>query len=197
MARGRSEPLASKAAAKIIAKGDPIWCPTGQKPGSAGCTAAETTVAALVSDLASKSGAGTVYFTSAYSTPDATFNQTSLTGLTDLTIQGGWNGKTGGAYKLAGVTAFNVPLSVINWNGNVTINNVNISGATGTGLIVGTKGNIHVHAVQSSNNTASGANLDNTSGAGTSAVSVDTSTFTGNTTGAGLLTPTAPSRSPR
>ena len=59
---GTVQPLASKAAAKIIAKGDPIWCPTGQKPGGAGCTAAETTVAALVSDLATKSGAGTVYF---------------------------------------------------------------------------------------------------------------------------------------
>ncbi len=49
-------------------------------------------IAAAVVALASKSGAGTVYFESTYSTNDATFDQTNanLVNLTDLTIQGGW-----------------------------------------------------------------------------------------------------------
>ncbi len=109
---GNALPLATQAAAKTVKKGDPIWCPAGQKPGGAGCTAAETTVASLITDLASESGAGTVYFESTYSTPDATFDQVSMPGLTDLTIQGGWNGKTGTHYKLSGVSAFSVPLTV-------------------------------------------------------------------------------------
>ncbi len=192
---GTVQPLASQAAAKIIAKGDPIWCPTGQKPGGAGCTPPEATVTQLISDLTTKSGAGTVYFTSTYSANDATFDQTNanLVNLTDLTIQGGWNGKVGKSYKLAGVSTFiNVPLSVTNWIGNVTINNVSISGASGNGLTVSTKGNIHVHDVQSNNNTADGASLDNCvqsgpSCTGSGSISVDTSTFNNNTVGDGLF----------
>ncbi len=90
---------------------------------------------ALLSDLASKSGAGTVYFESTYSTNnDALFDHTNsnLSGLTDLTIQGGWNGGTGSGYGLSGVTNFSVPLMVTNWTGNVTINDIIISGVTQT-----------------------------------------------------------------
>ncbi len=177
---GTIQPLASQAAAKIIAKGDPIWCPTGQKPGSPLCTPAEATVTALIGDLASKSGAGTVYFTSTYSVNDATFVQGSMPGLTDLTIQGGWNGKVKG-FKVSGATTFSVPLSILNWIGNVTINNVNISGASSDGLSVTTKGNIKVHQVTSNNNSGDGAFLDNTLGTGN--ISVDTSTFNNNTGG--------------
>jgi len=80
---GTVQPLATQAAADIIATGDPIWCPSGQTPGGAGCTAAETTVAALITDLNGKTGDGTIYFTSTYSTNDATFDHTStdLSGL--------------------------------------------------------------------------------------------------------------------
>ena len=90
-----------------------------------------------------------------------------------------------------------MPLTVINWNGNVTINNVNISGTSGNGLNVLTKGNIHVHDVQSNNNNVAGAYLDNTSGTGTTVI-VDNSIFNGNSADlVCLLTPTVPSRSLR
>ena len=143
------------------AAGAVIWCPTGQKPGSARCTAAEPTVGALLGDLASKSGAGMVYFTSSYSSADATFDHTGLARLTDLTIQGGWNGMMGKGYKLGGLTALSVPLTVQNWVGNVSVNALTISGASGTGLTVHTTGNIHILNVQSKNNTGAGASLDN------------------------------------
>ena len=173
-------PLATQAAANIINTSDPIWCPTGQTPGDAGCTSSETTVTALITDLGSKTGAGTVYFTSTYSTNDATFDHTnaSLTGLTDLTIQGGWNGLTGGSYLLSGISSFSVPLTVTNWIGDVTLNDLAISGAAGNGLTVNTAGNIHVHHV-SSDATADGAYLNNSSGS--SSITVDgSSNFSGN-----------------
>ena len=129
--------------------------------------------------------------------PPSDQSNVNLALLTDLTIQGGWNGKVKG-YKVKGVSTFSVPLTVINWNGNVTINNVNISGTSGNGLNVLTKGNIHVHDVQSNNNNVAGAYLDNTSGTGTTVI-VDNSIFNGRLllTLVCLLTPTVPSRSLR
>ncbi len=148
-----------------------IWCPNGFRPGSPRCTRAENSVTALISDLASKSGAGTVYFTRRYSLNDVTFNGSNLSGLTDLTIQGGWNGLLGTGYihlrQVSGVSTFSVPITIINWTGNVTVNNISITNPTGTGLTVQTKGNITVYNVNSSNNTNSmGASLDNHTGSG-------------------------------
>jgi hypothetical protein len=93
---GTVQPLATQTAANIINSNDPIWCPLGAMPGDPNCTAAESSVTDLLADLASKSGAGTIYFESTYSTNDATIDRNdpihNLTNLTDLTIQGGWNG---------------------------------------------------------------------------------------------------------
>jgi len=139
-ANGQPLPLASQAAADAIAASDPMWCPTGQTPGGAGCTISYPTVTQLISNLGTKSGAGTVYFTPVYSTADATFdhNDANLSNLTDLTIQGGWNGSTGGAYALSGNSTFSVPILVLNWNGSVTINNVTVEGASGAGIGIST-----------------------------------------------------------
>ena len=187
-ATGTAQPLATQAAANIIKSNDPIWCPLGTTPGDSNCTTSESTVTALLSDLASKSGAGTVYFESTYSTNnDALFDHTNsnLSGLTDLTIQGGWNGGTGSGYGLSGVTNFSVPLMVTNWNGNVTINDIIISGVTqtqtsnltggtnttGDGLTVtiapSSTGDIALHNVKSNNNAGRGTYLDNCALSGT------------------------------
>ena len=185
-ATGTAVPLATQAAANIIKTGDPIWCPTGQTPGGAGCTAAETNVGSVITDLGSKTAAdGTVYFTSSYATNDATFDG-STSALTawanyQLTLQGGWNGSTGGSYGLSGVTTFTVPVSVINWNNDVTINDITISGATGDGLTVteasGSTGNINLNNVKSNGNSGRGAKLDNSKGSG--AITVTSTTYSG------------------
>jgi len=174
-AMGNKVPLGSQAAADIIDASDPIWCPSGDLPDNANCTAGYTTVALLISHLGTKSGAGIVYFanTSTYATNDATFNQNNahLTNLTDLTIQGGWNGSTSSPV-ISGVTTFSVPVTITNWNYDVTLNDIVISGVTSgnNGLTVKTKGNITLHNVKSNNNSGGvgGAKLDNTSGSGTS-----------------------------
>ena len=168
---GDLEPLASEEAAAIIAKGDPMWCPALVDPGGAGCTAAFATVTLLIADLAAnpKSGAGTIYFTPTYAVDDVSFDHSvaALNTLTDLTIQGGWNGLIGVDYALSGVSVFSVPISVTNWEGSVTIKNITVSSGAGDGIHVQTKGDINLENVTSSNNTAgSGAYLDNTSGTG-------------------------------
>jgi hypothetical protein len=48
---GSAVPLASVAAEKINATGDPIWCPAGKQPGDASCKASYAYLAALVAGL--------------------------------------------------------------------------------------------------------------------------------------------------
>jgi hypothetical protein len=159
---GDAEPLVTEQAAEIISSSDPIWCPAGQAPGDTGCTASYTTVTALIANLGSKSGAGTIYFTSDYSTNDVVFDRTNanLVLLTDLTIQGGWNGLTGVNYSLSGDTTFTgVGLAVTNWVGNVTINDVNVNNANGDGITVFNEGDIELVNVNVQNSLSSGAGV--------------------------------------
>ena len=195
---GTPEPLATQAAADIVDTSDPMWCPSGSLPGDSGCTAVGiNTVTKLIAALGTvntgsqATGAGTIYFTSSYSKNDAVFDpaiSSNLSGLTDLTIQGGWNGDTGLNYALSGVTTFSVPLTITNWNGDVTLNDIVISGVTkgqtpngtGDGLTVQTTGKIKLSNVQSNNNKGSGAYLDNTAGSGN--IHIKDSTFGDSTT---------------
>ena len=174
-AMGNKVPLGSQAAADIIAASDPIWCPSGDLPDNVNCTAGYATVALLITNLATKSGPGIIYFTSTYATNDATFNHNNshLLNLTDLTMQGGWNGSTSSPV-ISGVTTFSVPVTVKNWIGDVTINEIVIDSTSSTGLTVKTHGNIQLTDVRSDNNSGNGALLDNTGGTGT--VTVDDST---------------------
>jgi len=155
---GQPLSLASQDAAAIIENGDPMWCPIGITPGGIGCTASYATVTDLI-NFGAMSGSGTIYFTPFYFTNDATFdhNNPSLFDLTDLTIQGGWNGLTGINYSLSGNTTFSVPVQVLNWNNNVTIQNVSAAAVavTGTGVT-----NVNINNV----NTKSLSVWSNTSG---------------------------------
>ena len=187
---GNLQPLASQAAAKIIAKGDPIWCPKGvkPKPGLGGCTTSYSNLSGLVGALGSVTPANGVIWISAgpdTSASNITINGGVLTTLASdsLTLQGGWTGTAAG--KVSGTSNFSKSITVEDWNNDVTVNDIIITGASGNGLTVTTKGNIHVHEVQSNNNSAYGADLNNTSGTGS--ISVDTSTFNGNTTAEGLF----------
>jgi hypothetical protein len=163
------------AAADAILTSDPMWCPAGKKPGDGGCTLGDVSVTNLITALASdvtKTGDGTIFFTSSYGTNDVTFDRTTLMRLGALTIQGGWNGLSGTGYALSGVTTFSVPVT-INWGANtVTINDIKITGvigpmmtpleapATGTGLTVTTiTGDVVLNRVESDNNPLYGIDI--------------------------------------
>lgn len=183
---GQQVPLSSTTATEIMAAGDPIWCPTGYLPGDTQCTSAAPSITSLIALLGSMSGAGTIYFVSSgYSLPDATLNHSdpSLVNLTDLTVQGGWNGLSGPHFGLAGTTTFTVPLT-INWVGNVTLNDLIFNSSGGDSLGVTTAGNITLDNVEAKGNHAGrGARLDNTAGGAAVAVNVSNSNFHDNQTG--------------
>jgi hypothetical protein len=187
---GEEVPLASMEAAEIIAVGDPIWCPVGHVPGDVECTAAAATITQLITDLAAQSGAGTIYFVSVYATNDATLDHTnaSLVNLTDLTIQGGWNGGFGAGFGLSGVTEFSVPLSILNWTGDVTLNDLLFNATGSDGVYVTTSGDIELDNVESKENSGRGAYLDNTSGGAAARVTVSESSFHDNLTGLDIYT---------
>jgi hypothetical protein len=169
MVDGQIAPLASQDAANAILINDPMWCPTGKFPGDMGCTPNYPNVTTLITNLGVMSGPGTIYFTPVYSFNDVSFTYTdiNLTNLGALTVQGGWNGLNNGAgYALSGVTTFNVPVT-INWNDTtVTVNDITINGAAGTGLTVTSSGDIVLDNVQANGNSAYGAFLDNSAGSG-------------------------------
>ena len=181
---GTVQPLATQAAADIIATGDPIWCPSGQTPGGAGCTSGYSTVSNLItSGLVGKTATdGTVYFESIYSTNDATFDGStaalSAWANYKLTIQGGWNGLTGGSYSLSGVTTFSAPVTITNWKNDVTVNDINISGTNTVGLHIDTNGNVKLKNVTSKNNKDTGAYINNSAGSGS--VNITNGNFSSN-----------------
>jgi hypothetical protein len=192
---GQVEPLATEAAAEIIATGDPIWCPEGQTPtpGTNGCTPSFTTMADLVTELSTNtySGNGTIWVESSYSGNDnskVTLNHATLNTLANLTIQGGWNGVSGDT-TVGTASTFDVALNIVNWTGNVTINNIAITANdTSAALTVVTTGDITVdEVVVTGNATGDGAYLDtcqynNGTGlcAGTGDISVTDSVFSSN-----------------
>jgi hypothetical protein len=181
---GEVEPLVTEAAAEIIATSDPIWCKDGTDPGSSisgDCTSGWATVTDLIANLTAVpgtfTGAGTIFFsnTSTYSTDDVTFDGGTLTGLSALTLQGGWNGNgnalwgLSGIYGLSGVTIFSVPVTIQNWASNVFINDIEIvSNATTVdhGLGVATTGDIELNNVYVHNtaDAGDGAKLSNIGG---------------------------------
>ena len=140
--QGENVPLASQEAADIMsdADTDPMWCPASDTTVTAACVKANT-VTLLLPLLATKSGAGVIYFKPNYNTNDVTFNQiinsAQLGSLTDLTFQGGWDGVTTLATTIAysGQSVFTVPVTIV-WNYGVTVNNFTVQNAIATGLSI-------------------------------------------------------------
>ncbi len=159
-ANGNSVPLTTQQAADIIQNGDPMWCPVGVTIANPTDCVNATTVANLIPLLATKSGPGVVYFTASYGGGGVFFNGSSpnLAALTDLTLQGGWDGNTAGAINYSGTSYFSAPINVINWNGDVTINDLTVENVDGTGLTVTTTGDIHVRNLTSLLNHGVGGN---------------------------------------
>ncbi len=193
---GQVEPLATVEAAEILVTTDPMWCPSGSVPGDAGCTGSYSDMASLITFLAANStytGPGVIWVEDAYNGNDdaeITLSGAALTNLSNssLIIRGGWSG--GNNTTIVGTSTFDVALNVINWIGNVTLENLDFAGANDSyaSLWVDTTGNITVDDVTVTGNaTGTGASLDScqyngATGlcAGTGNVAVTDSTFSGN-----------------
>lgn len=195
------EPLASEEAAQIIIEGDPIWCPSSQTtptPGANGCTPSQTSFADLITVLQGPgyTGPGVIWVESGYNssldTSPIVFDGSVLTTLGDLEFRGGWSGASGDA-AIGTSPNLDDSLSIINWTGNVTLNNLNIDAEDAeAGLYVQAAGNITLNNIVSNGNSLGyGAALDTclfdgTQCAGTGNVVVNDSTFNNNTGGSGL-----------
>jgi hypothetical protein len=193
--QGNAEPLASQEAADIVASGDPMWCPGSTPPGGVGCTTSYTTFDALITELGlgAYTGDGTIYVADGYNSGlepgDISIDGTVLTNLGALSIQGGWDGITGGATaNIVGTSTFGVSLEVVNWGGQVTINDVIFSG-TNFGLAIDTSGAVSLDNVQVSNTTFNNGigiqaggdvSLNNVDSSSNSENGVDISTTNGN-----------------
>ncbi len=141
-ANGQPLSLASQAAANVIANSDPVWCPAGQAPtpGANGCSASYTTLTGLVSAIGSTTNQnGTIWITlGAVGDVSPVFIDGSVyTNWANnaLTLQGGWNGISGNT-GIGANSVFSVPISILNWNNNVTVNNVTINSSSNGGLLV-------------------------------------------------------------
>jgi hypothetical protein len=201
---GEVVPLATEAAAEIIATSDPIWCKEGANPGSSSagdCTSGWATVTELITNLTAVPGAftgnGTIFFsnTATYSTNDVILDGTVLSGLNSLTLQGGWNGQGNALWGLSGTytgsgaaTVFSVPVTIQNWTGNIFINNIEIASTETSvdyGLGVATTGDIELDHVNVHDTTGAGdgAKLSNIGGGN---VNIVDSQFNHNLGGSGL-----------
>jgi len=174
---GEVIPLATQEAADVVVAGDPMWCPAGSEPGDADCTASYTSMTDLLTyfhDNGQPTVGGTIYIANDYTSNNEPGGTTEVTidgdeacgaGVSNqdceweqsaLTIQGGWDFSTN---SVNGESIFYIPFGILNWENTVTINNIFITGANGTGLTVTANDAVTVNEVTSSNNTGDGANL--------------------------------------
>lgn len=194
---GENVPLASQEAAEAILVGDPVWCPSAlaaPTPGLNGCSASYATFTDLLADPVFLVGGkdGTIWIASNYNGADNStviLNGLSLPNLANfkLTLQGGWCDGTdvtcAGLIDLSKPSAFDVPIQIFNWNNDVTLKNISVSGVSGNGIFVNTTKNIIVSNVSSNSNTGGagyGARLENNGSSSTGNVTVTQSQFNGN-----------------
>ncbi len=162
---GNPVPLATATAATILSTGDPIWCPSGAAPsaGVGGCSASYSNLAQLVSNLTGTlepNANGTIWITNGADTSGittVTLDGSSVTnwGTHSLTVQGGWDGTTGG--HIVGVTSFNgTNLTISNWGNNVSLNDLIFNNGR---VSVQTTGNINLSDFELKNRVALGSSL--------------------------------------
>ncbi len=171
---GEPEPLVTQDAADAIVEGDPVWCPEGQAPtpGLNGCTATFADMNDLLNNIGDPNANGTIWITS------GVINDTSEIFITDtydtlnwdnftLTLQGGWNGISGDT-TIGTNSIFTVPITILDWGNNITLNNITVQNTDDDGVFITTSGNVSLDTVTSSGNqgdglyiNASNANLSN------------------------------------
>jgi hypothetical protein len=197
---GKTVPLASQEAAKIVASGDPIWCPSGvaPNPGVGKCTTTYSNLSDLISAFTSNTIPDpaangviwiTSYLTNGGGNPDSSSSPILIDGTNvnmgtwknfSLALKGGWTGTTAGTINTSDPSQFTVPLSIINWNADVTLSDIKITGVTGDGLTVSTKKNIALTRVQSNGSTTGKGAVLNNSGGTTGTVTITSSQFNNN-----------------
>jgi len=163
---GEIEPLATEAAAEIIATGDPRWCPSDIAPDDGvGCTGAFGTFAELIDALEADAlldvplftGNGVIWVEDSYNGNDdaqIVFNGDTLGNLFghNLVIKGGWSG-TPADESINGTSLADVSLAFVNWSGNITLNDFDIDfnpadpDAAGFGLSIDTDGDVTLNNV--------------------------------------------------
>lgn len=199
---GEIEPLVTQAAQATVLVGDPIWCPEAvltPTANSFGCTDSYLTLEALIDDIligniVAPSQDGIIWITG---------NDTSVAPVVidgsdaflatwsnfSLTIQGGWSG--GSNTTVSGNSIFSVPITVENWNADVTVNNLTFNNVGNTALLVETiDADISISNIVSTNNAGVGNNgvdltVNDTLSVTGGSVTVDNLTANGNG-GAGL-----------
>lgn len=148
------EPLVTPQAENLILVGDPIWCPatvTDPFPSTNGCSISYNDLAQLVNNFPDPGAPGVIWITEG---TDLSATFISLDGANyanwdsfDLEIRGGWDGAPLGGV-ISSTTTINVPIEIINWAGNITINDIIVSGAAGTGLSVDISGNVNLSDIE-------------------------------------------------
>ncbi len=134
---GQPEPLATVVAAAAVSSGNPVWCPEGVPPGGPGCTtAAYSNLSDLVASFVPTSN-GTIWISAGNDSSTSAivinwYDNWLAARNYSLTIQGGWNGVFGDT-TINSNSVFTVPIS-IDWAENVTVNNLTIDVAGGTGM---------------------------------------------------------------
>jgi putative surface-exposed virulence protein len=210
---GEQLSLASGEAADALSTSDPIWCPSsiavpvaGPNGWVGGCSPSFFSIRDLITWLTTNDPnvAGTIWLEKTFDSGSveggATLQDNAVTQLTlngasfanldlfALTIKGGWNGLGFGTIDTTDPSEINQRFWIIDWQANVTLNDILITGASSDeALAVDTTKNIVLNRVSVQSNSVGGANygayLDNTAGTGT--VTVSNSTFNLNT-GRGL-----------
>lgn len=188
---GQAEPLVTETAAEIITTSDPMWCPEGVLPGGAGCTASFSDFASLLTELNSGSytGNGVIWVEDSYNGNDDSqieFDGNVLTNLANnnLTVQGGWDGVLGGN-NITGTSSLDVSMVFVNWNGNITLNDLDITATdnAGFGLFVNNTGNVALENVSVNNTTANSFGFGDGAVINTTGdVDITDSEFNGNST---------------
>ena len=211
---GQPLSLATQQAADILATGDPMWCNGADLPNPTTCTSSFNVFSTngadtglldyLAANSATYNGPGTIYVAATYDSSlepgDVTIDGGTLSALTNLIVQGGWdfvlNTISGGNSQFNGNS-----LAVTNWfNGNVAINNVDVQNSNdglyvntagdvalnnvnvdattnNNGITIVANGNVALTSVDSSNNSGTGATVNTDSN-----ITVNNSQFNDNGT---------------
>lgn len=152
-ASGEALPLATEAAAEVVAEADPKWCPEGALPDNAACSSNFATIAALLTSMQANVGGfysqnGVIYFERAsvttFTDPFILDDSAGSLGTSydtlktfNITLRGGWNGGT--TKTFSGSSAFKdtdayvqVGTDANPWVGDVTIKNIQIGSNNNT-----------------------------------------------------------------
>jgi hypothetical protein len=187
------------------APADPVWCPGDLKPGDTGCldnsgagyASLADLLTALAADPTTYKDAGTIYLEAGNlaDTADVFIDQ-SVLGLSDLVVQGGWDGvfDSAGNYNLLAPSIFNgisliIDSSSGSWNGSVTLKNLSIVNEDDSlaALSVDSTGQITLeNVIVTGSQAGDGASLSTSTGGTDVGVAVTDSAFNENA-GSGLL----------